>query len=194
MLMQMLPPGARAIPPESFRGLKRAEYDKLVELGCFHDERVELVFGAVVEMSPIGHEHRESTSRVRRTLERQLGDRALVDAQVPFAATDDSEPEPDVYVYPNGDYWHAHPDRACLIVEVAQSSLRWDRTTKALLYGISQVDEYWIVNLVENVVEVYRDRVDGLWRTMTTHGRGETIAMRAFPDVTIAVSEIVPPL
>jgi len=162
MLMQMLPPAARSIPPESFRGLKRAEYDKLVELGYFHDEHVELVFGAVVEMSPIGPAHVQSTSRVRRMLEGQLAARARVEAQVPFAATDDSEPEPDVYVFPNGDYWDAHPGRAYLIIEVAESSLRWDRTTKALLYGISQVDEYWIVNLVENVVEVYRDRVDGL--------------------------------
>jgi Uma2 family endonuclease len=194
MLMLMLPPGAQSIPPESIRPLKRAEYDKLVELGYFRRERVELVFGTVVKMSPIGDEHRESTYRVRRYIERQLGERAVVYDQGSFAATDDSQPEPDVFIVPNDDYWHKRPDHAYLIVEVAQSSLRWDRDIKSLLYGISQVDEYWIVNLVENVVEVYRDRVDGTFRTRTTHGRGETIAMRAFPDVTIAVSEILPPV
>ena len=193
MLMSMFPP-QRFIPPERIRPMKRVEYDKLVELGCFHDERVELVFGMVVDMSPIGPEHNESTERIRRLLERQLGGRARVRDQSSFAATEDSEPEPDVLVFPNGDYWHAHPDRAHLIVEVAQSSLRWDRNTKSQLYGISQVDEYWIVNLVENVVEVYRDRVDGTWRTRTTHARGEMIAMHAFPDVAVAVSEILPPV
>jgi len=192
--MLMLSPAARLIPPESIRALKRVEYDKLVELGCFHDERVELVFGWVVEMSPIGTEHNESTERVSRMLMRQLGDHARVRSQASFAATDDSEPEPDVFVFPHDDYWHKHPDHAYLIVEIAQSSLRWDRNTKSLLYGISQVDEYWIVNLVDGQVEIYRDRVDGAWKTVTVHRRGETIAMLAFPDVKIPVSEILPPV
>ena len=114
-------------------------------------------------------------------------------AQQPLAASDTSEPEPDIALVPRVDTWGAHPTRAFLIVEVARTSLRRDKGPKALVYGLGDVDEYWIVNHVEEVVEVYRDRHAGEWRLRTTHGRGDTIAIVAFPDVTIAVSEILPP-
>lgn len=176
------------------RPLKRVEYEKLAADGCFLNERVELLFGMVVEMSPIDPAHRESVRRIDAILQRMLGDRAHVTCQGPFAATDDSEPEPDIYVSPVGDYWRAHPSRALLVVEVARSSLRQDRGPKALLYSISEVDEYWIVNHVDACVEVYRGRqLDGSWTSCTTHGRSETIAMLAFPDVALAIAEILPP-
>jgi Uma2 family endonuclease len=90
--------------------------------------------------------------------------------------------------------WPAnHPSRALLVVEVADSSLRYDRGEKALLYSISQVDEYWIVDIDNGLVEVRRDRHDGEWRSLQTFHRGDTLAMQAFPDVTIAVAEILPP-
>jgi Uma2 family endonuclease len=126
-------------------------------------------------------------------LKQKLEGRARVRCQGAFAATDDSEPQPDIYVFPLGDYWRANPDRAYLVIEVARTSLEYDRDTKSALYGVSQVDEYWIVNHVEGVIEVYRDRHNGRWRTMTTHQRGDTIAMLAFPDVQIDVSDVLPP-
>lgn len=176
------------------RPLKRVEYERLAADGCFEDERVELLFGVVVPMSPIDPPHSESTEVIRETLRRKLGDRARVRSQNPFAASDISEPEPDVFVVPNRDYWREHPTRAFLIVEVARSSLLRDRGAKLALYGLAEVDEYWIVNHVDGVVEVYRDRHAGEWRSQSTHGRGDTIAMLAFPDVEVAVSEILPPL
>ena len=81
----------------------------------------------------------------------------------------------------------------CAVVEVARSSLARDRGMKVRLYSSAQVDEYWIVNHVDNVVEVYRDAHEGTWRSKTTYQRGETITMLAFPDVTVAVSEVLPP-
>src|SRR5690606_39723225 len=110
--MQMLPRGAEQLAGEKIRPLKRVEYDKLVAEGCFDDERLELLFGVVVEMSPPDPEHGESVHRVLSVLLSQIGDRANVRSQLPLAATDDSEPQPDVFVVPNGNYWHAHPDRA----------------------------------------------------------------------------------
>ena len=192
--MVMLPSGAALIPPQQIRRIRRVEYERLVADGFFHDERVELVFGTVVEMTPIDPAHSESVDKVDRLLMRKLGDRARVRCQSPFAATDDSEPQPDVYVVPNGDYWRAHPDRAFLVVEVSRSSLEYDRAVKSLLYGFSVVDEYWIVNHVDGVVEVRRDRRDGVWNTVTVHQRGEVVSMLAFPDVQIPVAEILPPL
>jgi Uma2 family endonuclease len=102
-------------------------------------------------------------------------------------------PFPDLAVVPKARYWQELPERAFLIVEVAESSLRKDKGTKALLYGLAEVDEYWIVNLVDEVVEVFRDRRDGEWRSHVTHYRGETISPLAFPDVGIAVSDVLPP-
>jgi Uma2 family endonuclease len=178
---------------EPIRPLKRVEYMRLGTEGFFDDERVELLFGVVVPMSPVDPAHDESTFVVRRALERQLGDRARVRDQSAFAASDISEPQPDLAVVADVDYWREHPTSAFLVVEVARSSLRKDRRLKGVLYGLAEVDEYWIVNHVEGVVEVYRDRHAGEWRQRTTHGRGETITMVRFPDVTIAVSDILPP-
>ncbi len=178
----------------AIRPLKRVEYERLAADGCFEDERVELLFGVVVPMAPIDPSHSESTEVIGEALRRRLGERARVRSQNPFAASDISEPEPDVLVVPNGDYWRAHPTRAYLVVEVAHSSLQRDRGPKLALYALADVDEYWIVNHVDGVVEVYRDRHAGEWRSRSTHRRGDRIAMAAFPDVEVAVSEVLPPL
>ena len=179
---------------EPVRPLKRIEYERLAAEGFFDDERVELLFGMVVPMTPIDPAHSESTYCVRRLLERRLGERARVRQEQPLAASDISEPQPDLAVVASVEYWKEHPAKAFLVVEVSRSSLRKDKGPKAVLYGLAEVDEYWIVNHVAEVVEVYRDRHDGEWRHKSTHRRGETIAMLAFPDVTIAVSEILPPV
>lgn len=178
---------------QPLRRLSRVEYAKLCETGLFADENVELVFGLVVATSNPDPSHVESTTRIHRRLLFALDRRAEVRCQMPIAATDDSMPRPDVYVTPLGDYWHEHATRAHLVVEVALTSLAYDRGEKALLYGISEVDEYWIVDLVHGLVEVRRDRDDGTWRSITTYRRGQTIALLAFPDVAIDVSEILPP-
>ena len=192
--MEMLPPHATLLANERIRPLKRVEYDKLAADGCFADEKVELLFGVVVEMTPLDGHHVASVYWVREHLARGLRGRAMVLSQSPFAATDDSEPEPDVLVIPNRDLWvHEHPRVAYLIVEVARTSRDRDRGPKALLYGLSQVDEYWVVDHVEGVVEVYRDRHAGTWRQQTRHARGETLTMARFPDVAVAVTDLLPP-
>jgi Uma2 family endonuclease len=177
---------------EPIRPLKRIEYESLAAKGFFDQERVELLFGVVVPMTPIDQAHVMSTYRVRRALEAGLGDRAMVLEGSPFAASEISEPEPDLVVVPPGN-WQDHASRAYLVVEVSRSSLRRDRGPKTLLYGLAEVDEYWIVDHVHGVVEVHRDRQDGRWQTVTKHHRGETIAPLAFVDVGVAVADILPP-
>ncbi len=176
-----------------YRPLKRVEYERLASEGFFEDEKVELLFGMVVPMTPIDPAHTESTHIIAKRLDRTIGERAHVRLGNPFAASDISEPEPDVMVVPEFDRWHEHPSRAYLVVEVSRSSLRRDKGIKSVLYGLANVDEYWVVNHVENVVEVYRDRHQGEWRQRTTHQRGDVIRMVAFPDVEIVVSDILPP-
>lgn len=180
--------------PLPLRRMTRAEYDDLVKKGFFRpDERCELIFGVVVTMSPINPAHVESTNRVHRMLLKLLEGRARVHCQSPLAATDDSEPQPDVIVVPERDYWDDHPQMALLVVEVSRSSLRYDRGVKKLLYGISDVREYWVVDQVHGVIEVYRDPDGGEWRTLRTYRRGEMISLLEFPDVELPVSEILPP-
>jgi Uma2 family endonuclease len=175
------------------RPIKRVEYEQLVAAGCFADEPVELLFGMVVPMAPIDPAHSEVVVRVNELLQSQLAGRARVFCQTSFAATEDSEPEPDIFIVPRQSYWTAHPERAFLVVEVARSSLRRDRA-KRLVYGRADVDEYWIVNHPERCVEVYRDRHDGVWQSMTTHGEGEIVRPLAFPDIEVAVEALLPPL
>jgi Uma2 family endonuclease len=179
---------------EGERLLRRSEFERMAADGYFDDERVELLFGRVVTMTPIKPPHSESTYLVHKRIAEAVGERARTRCQTAFAASDISEPQPDIFVVPAGSYWREHPTRAYLVIEVADSSLARDRGIKRELYALADVDEYWIVDLVHDCVEVYRDRRDGRWETLTTHHRGETIAMRAFPDVTLIVDDVLPPL
>lgn len=181
------------IENQPLRRYSRVEYDDLVRKGAFQEDRVELVFGQVVAMSPIDPVHVRSTHTLHRKLSHAIGRRATVFCQMPIAATQDSEPEPDIYVTPGEPSWNEHASRAYLVIEVANSSLAYDRTEKALLYSMAQVDEYWIVDLVNGLVEVRRERDAGVWRSISTYRRGDTVHMLAFPDVDIEVSEILPP-
>jgi Uma2 family endonuclease len=112
--------------------------------------------------------------------------------QSPFAAGDASEPEPDVAVVPSGRYLDAHPSAAWLIVEVADSSLKIDRELKAPLYAQSGVLEYWIVNLVDSIIEVHTTIVRGAYTRVMPYGRGQTITLQHFSDVAIAVDDFIP--
>lgn len=119
-----------------------------------------------------------------------LGDRADVLVQLPFAAGDLSEPEPDVAVVPVSE--PTHPSKAILIIEVAQSSLKEDRG-KASLYAAAAVPEYWIINLVDNVIERHAQLKNGAYTKVTNHGRGEPLAVPSFEDVTLRIDELILP-
>lgn len=192
--MEMSTPETIIRANEPIRPLKRVEYDRLAALGFFEDEKVELLFGLVVPMTPIDQAHVESGYRLRQALVAALGSRAKVYEGCPFAASDISEPEPDILVTENTPDWPTdHPAKAYLVVEIARSSLRRDRGPKTVLYGLADVDEYWIVNHVDGVVEIYRDRDGGNWRSHQTYARGAKITMVEFPDVVIDTAEILPP-
>jgi Uma2 family endonuclease len=181
------------IAAETIRPLRRVEFERLVSEGHFDDERVELLFGVLVPMSPVDPAHEEAAHRIAEILRRQLGTRASVRENNAFAASEISEPVPDVAVVPAGSYWTAHPDRSYLVVEVARTSLPKDRGTKARLYADGSVAEYWIVNHVDDCIEVFRTRRDGAWRTHARLRRGEVVRMVRYPDVTVMVDDVLPP-
>ena len=185
----------RSIEPERIRPLRRVEYERLVREGAFEDERVELLFGQLVVMSPTDPSHDTSVTVLTYLLVGALGERAWVRTQCSFAASDDSEPLPDIVVGPREPSWDEHPSQAYLVIEVARTSLRKDRGPKARLYGSVAVDEYWIVDVEGGCVHVFREPDgDGDWRSRRVARRGETLALLAFPDVTIEVARVLPPV
>jgi Uma2 family endonuclease len=177
------------IPRETIRPLSRAEYDRMVALGWFEDERVELLKGVLVTMSPMGPRHLSITRRLNRFLMRAIGERADVQIQGPLALADDSEPEPDVALVPRG-YEDDLPDRAYLVIEVADSSLEKDRGIKLSLYAAAGIPEYWIVNIAERCVEVHRQAQGGAYRETLVHRSGDTLTVAAFPDIQISVADL----
>ena len=120
-----------------------------------------------------------------------MGDQADVRPQCPLSVSDDSVPEPDFAVVPIVRQRQAHPHTAHLVVEIADISLPKDRGLKAKLYAEVEVTEYWVVNLVDDVVEVYAGPEGSTYRTATTKSRDDAITLVAFPDVTIAVDNIL---
>jgi Uma2 family endonuclease len=184
----MLDPGLLA--GEKQRRLKRSEYQELARLGAFEDERVELLYGVIVEMTSGDPEHAHPIQELSQLLIRQLFGRAIVRVQLDYLASGESEPVPDIAVVPLDNYRHAHPERAHCIIEVAYSSVRKDRLVKAPLYAASNVAEYWIVNVNESCIEVFRDSDGAKYRSERRYGHGENVSLEAFPDVTVSVSEL----
>jgi Uma2 family endonuclease len=176
---------------ESIRPLRRLEYDKLVALGVFEGERVELLNGEVRRMSPIGPPHTSTVDRLTELLVLAFAGRARVRVQGSFAGGELSEPEPDVSILPRRDYDAEHPSEAHLVIEVSDSSLAYDRGPKAALYATCGVPEYWIVNLVDRVVEVHREPRAGAYQRISVHPRGERLRVLHFPDVEIAVNDFL---
>ncbi|CAN5923366.1 hypothetical protein BH11MYX4_BH11MYX4_55950 [soil metagenome] len=179
------------LAPETPRRISRDLYDRMVSLGLLDGAHVELLHGAIIEMSPNDPRHASPVDELNAILVPALLSRARVRIQQPFLAADDSEPEPDVAVVPLGDYHLGHPDQALLLIEIAASSLRKDRLVKAPLYAASSVREYWIVNVPERVIEVHRGPTAGGWASVTRHEHGETIAPEAFPDVNVRIADVI---
>ena len=174
------------------RLLSRAEYDRLVDAGMYHDERVELIRGLVVEMAPIGVPHCDPIDFLNRHFILSLRDRATVQIQLPFAASNDSQPQPDLALVPPRRYNDQHPSRAFLLVEVAESSPAYDRATKAPLYAECDVDEYWIVDVNAQRIELYDQPSNGRFQRVRYIERGQEIAPAVFPDIVVRVNDVFP--
>jgi Uma2 family endonuclease len=137
----------------------RLEYERLVECGVFQPgDPVELVGGRLIASEPQGSLHAVAVGVASEVLRSSLGSGWVVREEKPVALDEDSEPEPDLAVVAGTqrDYAAGHPTRPVLVVEVAETSLAWDRAEKGSLYARAGIADYWIVNLVDRVIEVYR--------------------------------------
>jgi hypothetical protein len=180
----------------------RVEYDRLIDQGIFQArERLELLAGQLVVREPQGDLHSLTVELVHEALRAAFGPEWRVRTQLPVALDDDSEPEPDVSVAegPLHRGAEAKPARLALIVEVAASSLMLDRQEKGSLYARARVADYWIVNLADRVLEVYRDpgpdpSASYGWTYLSTQRllAGEHVAPLALPTSRIAVVGLLP--
>jgi Uma2 family endonuclease len=179
----------------------RIEYEQLVDLGVFKPgEQLELLDGILVVREPQNARHATAVLAVQETLRRAFDARWHVRPQLPIALDDSSEPEPDVSVVPGSyhQYRFMHPSRPVLVVEVSDTTLSADRR-KGGLYARGAVDEFWIVNLVDDALEVYRRpqvsqaaRFRWVYTDTQVLRRGESITPLAVPDARIDVADLLP--
>jgi Uma2 family endonuclease len=189
-------------PAVEIRRFTRVEYERLIDLEFFQpDERLELIDGLLVVREPQDSPHATGVRLVLTALRAVFGAGWVVDSQLPVALDDHSEPEPDAAVVAGAprDYRDAHPTRPVLIVEVAESRLAFDRRQKASLYARAGIADYWVVNLVNRVLEVYRDPVAAPaapygfhYRSVTRLRPTATVTPLAAPSAAIPVADLLP--
>lgn len=172
------------------------DYQRMGQTGILSSEdRVELIDGEVVAMSPIGPRHSACIDRATRALVILLGDKAIVRIQSSVRLNRYNEPEPDVVLLqPQADFYASRlpgPADILLVIEVAESSLDYDREVKAPLYAGSGVPEYWIVDLNSNQLVCYSDPAGGAYRTPRHHRRGESVTPVLLPESSIVVDDLI---
>lgn len=183
---------SKAIEPHRWT---RQQYEQMVDAGALtEDDRVELIDGQIVPISPQNSRHALSAEKGRRALDAVCSESEHVRSQVPIALGDYSEPEPEVSVVPGilDDYLDHHPTEALLVVEVSESSLEKDRGQKRVLYARHQIPEYWILNLIDRHLEVYRDPASSDYKSKTTLVPGDTAAPHFAPDASLSVADLIP--
>ena len=171
-------------------------YYRMAETGILkREDRVELIEGEIIDMAPIGQDHEASVIGLTRALVLACGDRALVSTQNSVRLGRWSAPQPDFAVlrfrddfYRTGD--RAGPQDVLLLIEVADSSLHFDRTVKLPLYARSTIPEVWIVDLKTRVLAAYRDPTTDGYATSVTHNAGETVGLSQDPAIAIKLDRL----
>lgn len=178
------------MPEVRVRPLRRVEYDMLVDHGMLTEQdRIELLDGELVAMSPQNEPHARIVEALTERLVPALAGTARVRVQLPFAAGEHSEPEPDIAIVPADEPRERHPERALLIIEVADATVRLDLVRKARIYAAAGIPTYWVIDIGDEVVHVHADPSQAGYGTVTQHGPDEpldavgvTFTLRALTD------------
>jgi Uma2 family endonuclease len=172
------------------------EYQLMGKAGILHPEaRVELINGEIIVMSPTGLKHSVVINRLTRFLVKKIDEAGIVSVQNPFRIPDYSEPQPDILILRPRDDFYANkfpmPEDILLLIEVADSSLRYDQTIKLSLYAEHRIPEYWIVNLERDILEIYRQPQNKSYLEQTLIDNPQvTFAPIAFPEITMTLKDI----
>lgn len=172
------------------------EWRRLGEANIFPPEsRIELINGEILDMAPIGFNHAGHLKRLNNLLTLLVAGKAIVSVQDPLQLGDLSEPEPDfILLKPNADFYSSrHPvaDDVLLLIEVADSSLNFDQNQKLRLYALHNIPEYWLLNLNDVCLEVYRKPHGEVYAEKTTLYVGDSIRLSQLPDITVQVADIL---
>jgi Uma2 family endonuclease len=172
------------------------EYYRMVEVGILQPkERVELIDGEIVEMSPIGHRHGVRVIRVNTLFIKAFGDRAVVGVQTSIRLNDWTEPEPDLVVFKHRSDFYAGkkptPQDILFVMEVADTSLRYDRNVKVPLFAAAGIPEVWVEDAKNDVLYVYRDPRGGTYAVTIEAQRGDFVSPIAFPDIQFSIDHLL---
>ncbi|MDQ3753319.1 MAG: Uma2 family endonuclease [Acidobacteriota bacterium] len=172
------------------------EYQRMAETGILtEDDRVELIEGEIIEMSPIGRRHAACVKRLNALLGRRLGPSVIVSVQDPIYLNDFSEPEPDIALLrPCEDFYEQVLPAASdvlLIVEVADTSVDYDRNKKLPLYARAGIPEMWLVDLSAHTITIYAQPLNGQYQLVETFKRGEPITAQTLAGLTLPVDQIL---
>jgi Uma2 family endonuclease len=172
------------------------EWQKLGEANIFPpDSRLELIEGEILEMAPIGSNHAGHINRLVKLLTKLIPSDVIPSVQNPLQLGDLSEPEPDfMLLKSNNDFYctrHPNADDVLLLIEVADSSLSFDQNQKLRLYASHNIPEYWLMNLTDSCVEVYRQPHGDCYGEKTTLRVGDTITLTQLNQITINIADIL---
>ena len=172
------------------------EYHQMAEVGILtEDDRVELIAGEIVEMAPIGIPHAGCVRRLNMIFNDLLRGKVIVDTQNPIDLSDDSEPEPDLILLRWRDDCyaekHPQPEDILLLVEVADSTIKYDREIKIPLYAENGISEAWLIDINQQLIEVYRQAEGNSYQNMRQFFRGDSLTIEAFDDINLTVDEIL---
>jgi Uma2 family endonuclease len=172
------------------------EFYRMAKAGVFsEDDRVELIEGEILEMSPIGSRHAACVGRLTELFSQQVGSRAIVWVQNPVRLNDYSEPLPDISLLKRrADFYAEHhptPADVLLIVEVADTSVDYDRNIKLPIYAQANIPEVWLINLPKNIVEVYTRPTSEKYQKSRKFKRGELLVSTQVADLSLNVDDVL---
>jgi len=190
-------PGSRPKPkPYALRKFTVEEYHKLAEVGILReDDRVELIEGEIVVNSPIGSKHAACVTRLTHLFTQRVEDRAIVSVQNPVRLSEHSEPQPDLALLrPRPDFYaseHPKPEDVLLIVEVAETSLEYDREVKLPLYAEHGIPEVWLVDVIQRRVEILKKPQGERYTSVQAPTKDdEALAPEALPELRLTLKEL----
>lgn len=171
------------------------EYYKMIELGMLKDyEKAEIIDGELIQKMTIGDKHAAVVNNLNRLFVRNVSDDILVSVQNPLRLSDFDEPEPDFVLADLTKYdgkRHPRPAETLLVVEVSDSTLKYDRDTKLSLYAEAEIPEVWIVNLKNDIVEVHQKPSVGIYQLASIYKLGDAIKSTVLPNLEIEVNKIL---
>lgn len=173
-----------------------SEYYRMAEAGILtEDDRVELLDGEIIKMSPIGSSHAACVKGLNQLIQQLLGQTVLVSVQDPIRLNDFSEPQPDVALLrPRADrYAQAHPTPAevLLVIEVSDTTVQFDRNVKVPLYARAGIPEVWLIDLQQNTIEIYAQPAGGVYQVQRQVGRGAQLTAETISQLSLSVDAIL---